>query len=283
MKSGPKHSPSHSIFKTVFWIIAGISLLAIGMLIFLALSRESFSSISGHSPKAKPEKAPLQAVTDVETGQSSPEATPIQSRDPFQPPAGAGTEWRKATGGAIIQSVAGSKIKSSEQPIPTVGKPRSKPKRTPIPSPTLPLASPSPDPSIGINGDAPPEEKEIPVLPGPNQSGVAYQAVYRVKAGDSVFQIARKYGVSAEVIRKANQLASIGSKLVAGTELVVPVPPDHLYRLKAGETIWRLAMRYGIPLVQLVEINQITDQSQLETGRLIILPVPVTRIRNAKY
>jgi LysM repeat protein len=47
---------------------------------------------------------------------------------------------------------------------------------------------------------------------------------YRVKAGDSLEKIARKYGTSAETIRKLNNLPN--DKIVIGQELKVPDEPN---------------------------------------------------------
>lgn len=270
------------IFKIVFWIIAVISLIVIGILVFLALAYEPSPHISSRYQKVKPDQAPIQTASDSGSGPSNSEASPAAPRDPFQPPAGVGTDWQRATAANVAQPTVNPKIRTSQRRTPKVRKPQPVHQGVPKPS-TQPLASPVPLPTPVRNGDAPPEEKETLILTGQNQSGLPYQAGYRVKPGDSISQIARKFGVASEVILKANGFKSIDAKLVAGVELVIPVPTDHLYRLKNNETIWRLAMRYGIPVAQLMEINQLTEDSKLESGRVIILPVAVTRIRNSNY
>ena len=80
-----------------------------------------------------------------------------------------------------------------------------------------------------------------------------------------------------EALFRSNNL-SPDALLPAGTNLVVPIPVDHLYLLQQGETLWRLARRYGVSLELLMEINQISDVTQLMIGQIIILPKPVDQV-----
>ena len=114
-----------------------------------------------------------------------------------------------------------------------------------------------------------------PFLPGTSEVGLVI--TYRTKEGEDLPAIADKYGIPVEALYRSNNL-SPDALLPAGTNLVVPIPVDHLYLLQQGETLWRLARRYGVSLELLMEINQISDVTQLMIGQIIILPKPVDQV-----
>lgn len=55
---------------------------------------------------------------------------------------------------------------------------------------------------------------------GPSADAPGDMASYRVRKGDSLWEIARRYGTSVEDLRKLNGLH--GEKIFAGTVLLVP-------------------------------------------------------------
>jgi len=46
------------------------------------------------------------------------------------------------------------------------------------------------------------------------------------------------------------------------------------HRVEPGETVWRIAHRYGLPVDVLIEANQIEDVKKLQVGQLVTIPVP---------
>lgn len=115
-----------------------------------------------------------------------------------------------------------------------------------------------------------------------NQTEIGLKVIYRINKGDTIFSIARKYGLQPESILKENNLAS-SDLLSIGKTIQIPIPITHLYQLKPKETLWRIAKRYGITVELLLEINNITDVTVLRTDQVIILPVPSERIVDDKY
>lgn len=108
------------------------------------------------------------------------------------------------------------------------------------------------------------------------------EAKYTVKKGETVFAIARKFGVDAKTVLTRNNLSK-ESVVSSGQTLIIPIPADHLYELKAKETLWRLAKRYGTTVELLMEINSITDVSQVKVGTMIVLPTSVSKIVNPQF
>jgi len=95
--------------------------------------------------------------------------------------------------------------------------------------------------------------------------------IYTVRAGDSVYQIARSHNVTPAAIVKANGLQA-PDHLVAGQALIIPSAfRDHI--AAAGDTMFRIAQRFGVTLRALIEANpQITNPNAIRVGQRIYLP-----------
>jgi LysM repeat protein len=115
-----------------------------------------------------------------------------------------------------------------------------------------------------------------------NQPQIGIKVAYRINKGDTIFSIARKYGLQPESILKENAL-STSDLLSIGKIIQIPIPVTHLYQLKPKETLWRIAKRYGITVEWLMEINNITDVTVLGANQVLILPVSSERIIDDKY
>jgi|GEM_PF-3961593 len=116
----------------------------------------------------------------------------------------------------------------------------------------------------------------------PGKAVIGLNIPYSVKRGDTVYGVARKYGLNPKDILHLNKLSGT-SVLSLGQVLILPIPADHLYQLKAEETIWRIAKRYGLDLQLLMEINSLSDATTLKAGQVIILPVSVDGIVDPEY
>lgn len=204
-------------------------------------------------------------------------------RDPFMPPAIAwsnlhiGSTRMETVWEPTPETLVSGKSKG---PSPKKSKTAAVKKtvKTPLKSSkTYPAATASPEP-VDLNT---PEFKEPLILPGLSQSGSKYQNTgkeikinYTVKKGETLSRISRKFGISRQSIVKENGLNDDADKLPEGKILIIPIPKNHLYKLKADETLWRIAIRYGTTVELLQEINNIRDINKLKTGQIIILPVP---------
>lgn len=108
---------------------------------------------------------------------------------------------------------------------------------------------------------------------------------HKVKKGETVAMIAKKYGTSADLIRSANRSAR-GRSLPPGTMLYIPsnttIPaaslrePDpprttrtvtRTYIVRAGEGIAAVAKRAGVSVTTLRNQNGLTAKSTLKVGR----------------
>lgn len=100
---------------------------------------------------------------------------------------------------------------------------------------------------------------------------------YLVKSGDTLWDIATRFGVSMDDLQTANQLADPG-QLVAGAPLVIPglqgyVGQVDTYEVAYGETLQTLSRWYGVSEQTLVQLNRIVSPQQIYAGYALIVPV----------
>jgi len=112
---------------------------------------------------------------------------------------------------------------------------------------------------------------------------------HRVRRGETVYTIARKYGVSASRIISYNKLGK--RKLVQGRRITIPVAGERSYaeskssqkrnkmetassgryKVKKGETLSMISRRFSIPLAQLKELNNLKT-GKINVGQVLKIP-----------
>lgn len=100
--------------------------------------------------------------------------------------------------------------------------------------------------------------------------------IYVVKPGDTIYSIAKRYGIKPQTIIRNNGLTT-PNKLVVGQTLVIM--SDNLkHTVEKGDTLYSIARRYGVSLDQLKEANpQLQSPYTLTIGQVINIPVTVKK------
>lgn len=101
------------------------------------------------------------------------------------------------------------------------------------------------------------------------------QQEHVVAQGETVYAIAARYGVTAEALAEANDIA-VDTALRIGARLVVPAPPGQTglaHLVKRGENLTTIAQRYGVSVVQLSQANNLTDRNFIFVGQQLYIPV----------
>ena len=106
------------------------------------------------------------------------------------------------------------------------------------------------------------------VLKIPSSSSNNFSNTYTVKAGDSLWNIANKYGITVDELKNLNNLTS--NTLSIGQVLKVP-SGGNTYTVKAGDSLWSIANRYGIAVDTLKSLNGLTSNT-LNIGQVLRLP-----------
>ena len=125
------------------------------------------------------------------------------------------------------------------------------------------------------------------VLPGSRRATAAAApralptAPYTVKSGETLSEIADRFGTSTERLIQLNGISN-PNLVVAGTRLAIPGRPsssaaprnakEHVVR--SGESLSSIAGSYGLPVERLVAINKIDDPDLVVSGTRLKLQAP---------
>ena len=112
-------------------------------------------------------------------------------------------------------------------------------------------------------------------VPGPANAEETGPVVYVVQKGDTLFSIARRFGVDMEELARANGITD-PSTIYVGQRLVIPggraTPARQLYYVQPGDTLTGIAQKFNVSLQALMEANGITDPDQIYAGQVLRIP-----------
>ena len=96
---------------------------------------------------------------------------------------------------------------------------------------------------------------------------------YTVRSGDTLWQLARRYGTTVDAIKSLNGLTS--DVLSIGQVLKIPTsdsePPYFEYTVRSGDTLWLIARRYGTTVDAIKSLNGLTSDT-LSIGQVLLIP-----------
>jgi membrane-bound lytic murein transglycosylase D len=96
-----------------------------------------------------------------------------------------------------------------------------------------------------------------------------FMYVYRVKKGDTLLKIAKKFGVSVRMIRDYNRL---GKYLRIHQRLFIPLNYRYVkYRVKRGDSILKIARKFGVIPDKIIKINHLRS-SLIRVGQILKIP-----------
>ena len=103
--------------------------------------------------------------------------------------------------------------------------------------------------------------------------------VYIVKAGDNLYSIANKYGITVNDLKKANNLTS--NTLSINQELIIPgyssdepieKPVNEItYIVQKGDSLWSIAKKYDVNVNDLKSYNNLSS-NLLKIGQTLLIP-----------
>jgi len=105
---------------------------------------------------------------------------------------------------------------------------------------------------------------------------LAYR-IYRVQPGDTVYQISKWYGVTAQNLTEANRLPRPGY-IIPKQALLIPNPPtlpdEQLYTVKPGDSLYRVAQNHQTDLNWLRSRNSLSSDG-IYVGQMLKVPAPL--------
>jgi LysM repeat protein len=142
------------------------------------------------------------------------------------------------------------------------------PVRLPAPATVTPTAAP---PGSGGDGSVPP-------------SG---GSVYVVRPGDTLSRIAARFNTTTATLAQLNGIANpnvirYGQRLIIPTgapPVVQPTSPaptptgqPRTYTVRFGDTLFRIALRLGVPVNAIVQANNIANINRIYVGQVLVIP-----------
>lgn len=123
------------------------------------------------------------------------------------------------------------------------------------------------------SAEAPPTPPAQPEEPTPSP---LTETTHVVRPGDSVYRLSQLYGVSWVQIAEANGLIT-PNQIFIGQVLKIPVSlpgptPEFVHNVRSGESLFRIALQYGVPLAALAEANGLQEPYVIYPGQTLVIP-----------
>lgn len=99
-----------------------------------------------------------------------------------------------------------------------------------------------------------------------------------VQRGDTLYRLARAYGTSVSSIVRLNGIVNpnriyVGQRLYLLVDASNGAPAVDTYVIRRGDTLWRIAYRFGTTVSQLAAINEIPDADRIFEGDTLELGI----------
>ncbi|MBN1642578.1 MAG: LysM peptidoglycan-binding domain-containing M23 family metallopeptidase [Anaerolineae bacterium] len=110
------------------------------------------------------------------------------------------------------------------------------------------------------------------------------QIVHVVAAGETLYWIAERYGVTVDALVAANGISDahwieVGQRLVIpASDKQGPAAGSFAYTVQPGDTVALIARRYGIGTDLLTQANRLTNPNLIFVGQILVVPVAVEEV-----
>ncbi len=94
---------------------------------------------------------------------------------------------------------------------------------------------------------------------------------YTIQSGDTIWDLAAKYGTTVGSIIGSNGLSASG-RIGPGQTIKIPTAPGLAVTVQSGQTLWGLAQKYGIKADDIAKANGRDLETPLTVGGLLFLP-----------
>ena len=109
---------------------------------------------------------------------------------------------------------------------------------------------------------------------------------YTVQKGDTYWIISQKYGITLSELLAANGVTDDTSLFIgdivkipkrsensSGSSSTTPSITYKTHTVVSGDTLWNIAIKYGIPFQELLDTNSLNESSYISSGMKLTIPV----------
>lgn len=100
--------------------------------------------------------------------------------------------------------------------------------------------------------------------------GMTDYAIHTVEGGETLSEIAKRFGLNVETIMWENNIGNANA-IVVGQKLVIPPVNGISYTTKSGDTLEKLSKKYNIGVDSLIAQNNL-ESDVISTGQTLFLP-----------
>ena len=98
-------------------------------------------------------------------------------------------------------------------------------------------------------------------------------------SGDTLLKISKQYGVPLKELMYKNNLND-ATRIIEGKAIVIPLKnkekdykaDNPIYKVVEGDTLYKIARNYNVNLQDIIDLNNLGNNSFLELGQIILLP-----------
>ena len=106
----------------------------------------------------------------------------------------------------------------------------------------------------------------VAAVAGPAAADTAAR-VHRVASGETLYRIAKRHGVTVELLQQANGISD-PARLSTGQQLTIP----RAYVMRKGDTIYSVGRAHGVAPAVILAANEILDPTQVRVGQVLLIP-----------
>ncbi|MDY7076502.1 MAG: PA14 domain-containing protein [Chloroflexota bacterium] len=109
----------------------------------------------------------------------------------------------------------------------------------------------------------------VPASASPSAGSI----IHIVQRGDTLYSIARRYGMDVWTLARANGIVN-PNRIYVGQRIVVPSsqPAGTVHVVQRGETLLQIALRYGVDAWTIARANGIANLNHIYVGQRLVIP-----------